>query len=169
MEYILQFCNCNCNAELQNQYLKLKQYILIFLQIHYFTLFQRFTLNSKILLLSMISAKYRYIFLKSLNIITLLNLIIHYYSYHLIIHIYLISNSLQTMKIDHLIYNKSHFDWLEKKIISMSVKVFIQLTSDRRNLSIMLNNTSGAWSGNLKGKKEQLKLGRWQHGLRAFD
>lgn len=160
MEYILQFCNCNCNAELQNQYLKLKQYILIFLQIHYFTLFQRFTLNSKILLLSMISAKYRYIFLKSLNIITLLNLIIH---------IYLISNSLQTMKIDHLIYNKSHFDWLEKKIISMSVKVFIQLTSDRRNLSIMLNNTSGAWSGNLKGKKEQLKLGRWQHGLRAFD
>lgn len=145
---------------MQNQYLKLKQYILIFLQIHYFTLFQRFTLNSKILLLSMISAKYRYIFLKSLNIITLLNLIIH---------IYLISNSLQTMKIDHLIYNKSHFDWLEKKIISMSVKVFIQLTSDRRNLSIMLNNTSGAWSGNLKGKKEQLKLGRWQHGLRAFD
>lgn len=116
MECILQFCNCNCNAELQNQYLKLKQYILIFLQIHYFTLFQRFTLNSKILLLSMISAKYRYIFLKSLNIITLLNLIIH---------IYLISNSLQTMKIDHLIYNKSHFDWLEKKIISMSVKVFI--------------------------------------------
>lgn len=160
MECILQFCNCNCNAELQNQYLKLKQYILIFLQIHYFTLFQRFTLNSKILLLSMISAKYRYIFLKSLNIITLLNLIIH---------IYLISNSLQTMKIDHLIYNKSHFDWLEKKIISMSVKVFIQLTSDRRNLSIMLNNTSRAWSGNLKGKKEQLKLGRWQHGLRAFD
>lgn len=160
MECILQFFNCNCNAELQNQYLKLKQYILIFLQIHYFTLFQRFTLNSKILLLSMISAKYRYIFLKSLNIITLLNLIIH---------IYLISNSLQTMKIDHLIYNKSHFDWLEKKIISMSVKVFIQLTSDRRNLSIMLNNTSGAWSGNLKGKKEQLKLGRWQHGLRAFD
>lgn len=145
MECILQFCNCNCNAELQNQYLKLKQYILIFLQIHYFTLFQRFTLNSKILLLSMISTKYRYIFLKSLNIITLLNLIIH---------IYLISNSLQTMKIDHLIYNKSHFDWLEKKIISMSVKVFIQLTSDRRNLSIMLNNTSGAWSGNLKGKKE---------------
>lgn len=160
MECILQFCNCNCNAELQNQYLKLKQYILIFLQTHYFTLFQRFTLNSKILLLSMISAKYRYIFLKLLNIITLLNLIIH---------IYLISNSLQTMKIDHLIYNKSHFDWLEKKIISMSVKVFIQLTSDRRNLSIMLNNTSGAWSGNLKGKKEQLKLGRWQHGLRAFD
>lgn len=145
---------------MQNQYLKLKQYILIFLQIHYFTLFQRFTLNSKILLLSMISAKYRYIFLKSLNIITLLNLIIH---------IYLISNSLQTIKIDHLIYNKSHFDWLEKKIISMSIKVFIQLTSDRRNLSIMLNNTSGAWSGNLKGKKEQLKLGRWQHGLRAFD
>lgn len=162
MECILQFCNCNCNAELQNQYLKLKQYILIFLQIHYFTLFQRFTLNSKILLLSMISTKYlfNYIFLKSLNIITLLNLIIH---------IYLISNSLQTMKVDHLIYNKSHFDWLEKKIISMSVKVFIQLTSDRRNLSIMLNNTSGAWSGNLKGKKEQLKLGRWQHGLRAFD
>lgn len=160
MECILQFCNCNCNAELQNQYLKLKQYILIFLQIHYFTLFQRFTLNSKILLLSMISAKYRYIFLKSLNIITLLNLIIH---------IYLISNSLQTMKIDHLIYNKSHFDWLEKKIISMNVKVFIQLTSNRHNLSIMLNNTSGAWSGNLKGKKEQLKLGRWQHGLRAFD
>lgn len=30
MECILQFCNCNCNAELQNQYLKLKQYILIF-------------------------------------------------------------------------------------------------------------------------------------------
>lgn len=160
MECILQFCNCNCNAELQNQYLKLKQYILTFLQTHYFILFQRFTLNSKILLLSMISAKYRYIFLKSLNIITLLNRIIH---------IYLISNSLQAMKIDHLIYNKSHFDWLEKKIISMSVKVFIQLTSDRRNLSIMLNNTSEAWSGNLKGKKEQLKLGRWQHGLRAFD
>lgn len=113
MECILQFFNCNCNAELQNQYLKLKQYILIFLQIHYFTLFQRFTLNSKILLLSMISAKYRYIFLKSLNIITLLNLIIH---------IYLISNSLQTMKIDHLIYNKSHFDWLEKKLFQWALK-----------------------------------------------
>lgn len=115
MECILQFCNCNCNAELQNQYLKLKQYILIFLQIHYFILFQRFTLNLKILLLFMISTKYlfNYIFLKSLNIITLLNLIIH---------IYLISNSLQTMKIDHLIYNKSHFDWLEKKLFQWALK-----------------------------------------------
>lgn len=48
MECILQFCNCNCNVELQNQYLKLKQYILIFLQTHYFALFRFINVMSTI-------------------------------------------------------------------------------------------------------------------------